>query len=111
MPASAVSLIDGPESLHTSNTGSTLYSARLVELLNTDASGISFSIFPAVAELAALVGTETKTDLEIRSFKTVQSGLVITSPLAGTMVSSGQFVTVADGFESGDITNWSLSQQ
>ncbi len=48
---SAISVFDGLDSIHTSATGSSAYAARIMELLNSDATGTSFGVFPAPSSL------------------------------------------------------------
>ena len=46
MPASATTVYDGFESIHTFVTGSANYSSRMIELYNTDATSSEFwSVF------------------------------------------------------------------
>ncbi len=52
--SSAFSVFDGLESIHTSAPSSPAYAARIVELLNSDATGASFGSFPPPSTVASL---------------------------------------------------------
>jgi len=59
--SSASSVFDGLDSIHTSAPKSPAYAARIVELLNSDARGVSFSSFPPPSTLRG--GEQTSVEL------------------------------------------------
>lgn len=96
LPSSAVTTFKGFESLHTSNTSSASYSNRIVGLLNTPVGSSLFAEFPAVATLPpSLQKPAALFELELTRVEALQGGLVIDMPLDGTVVTSGQTVTVS----------------
>lgn len=88
------SVYGGVDGIHIFNTGSALYSARVIELLNTPASEPAFEQFPAPATLFT---AGPAFQLQLRgAFPTASApgSLVITAPPPGAVVTSGATVRV-----------------
>jgi pimeloyl-ACP methyl ester carboxylesterase len=91
---SVFSLLQG--GVHTFNTGSTAYSNRLVELLNTDADNAAFAQFPAPSslDLPEAADLQDRIRASLRAVRSVQPGVVITSPAPGTVITAGSTFVV-----------------
>lgn len=93
----ALSIFPGPEGVHGENTRSGLYSNRVVELLNADSSSPLFARFPAVRTLGDSECASPPKSL-LRSsaprFASIEDGLRITAPAAGSIVAPGTVVQV-----------------
>ena len=112
MPNSAISVFGGGDGIHIGNgdpdgiipgnTGSRLYSDRLIELLDTPVSSSSFAQFPATAGLP-LVGEEVLADIGARlaNAQLGGMGLVITDPAPSTVVTPGATIQVFVDVEPG----------
>lgn len=99
MPAGATTVFGGLSSIHTSVTGNSAYSARLVELLNSSPTGAQFAEFPAPAGLPLLspVGPRSMRErfpTPVLTRVSTAGSLTITSPPDGTQVAPGQIVHV-----------------
>lgn len=85
----ATTVFGGWDGVHVANTGSELYSDRILELIDTPVSSSQFGVLPAPTFVAPPPPEITET----RSLLT-SSSVVITTPSPGTIVVPGQVVTV-----------------
>lgn len=90
--SSAVSVFDGLESIHTSAPKNPAYAARIVELLNSDATGASFASFPAPSTLSS---SRTRLPLSSGLPKIAGSGDIELVLPAGTEGTPGDVLPVA----------------
>ncbi len=104
LPASAQTVHGGGDGIHfgvpfvvPGNTGSSIYSTDLSQLIDTSVGGGQFSQFPAPASLLSAQFSKRLEDSirsRIRRIKSVSPGLTITSPAPDTEVSPGEIITV-----------------
>jgi len=96
LPANAISVFHLLDGIHTFNPGSSAYSNRLVELLNTDHGSAAFAQFPAPSSLGALdaAALQARIRAGLRPVRSVQPGVAITSPAPGTEVTAGSSIQV-----------------
>jgi len=98
--SSAISVFDGLESIHTSAPSSAAYAARIVELLNSDATGASFASFPPPSTVASMPAGEASSVTLPRSAGTGGIALILPD---GAQVAPGEVlpvkVTAANGFD------------
>ena len=103
LPSSAISVFDGLESIHVKVTGSTSYSNRVIDLLNTPADSSEFAEFPAPRTLGPVVQSNSLAEMRSLVKDVVPSGLAIVSPADGSSAVAGTplSVTVApqNGFD------------
>lgn len=98
LPGSAVSVFSLAQGgIHTFNTGSNAYSSRLAELLNTGSEDAAFAQFPAPSslDLPEVAALQVRIQSGLRSARSVQPGVAITSPAPGTVVTAGSTLSVA----------------
>ncbi len=93
--------IDGTDGIHTYNTGSEIYSNRIVELLDSPPMEPLFSNFPAVTSLSLnkvasskIPTTTYNADNVVTKLSSISEELVISSPSEGGIVSAGDTIQV-----------------
>lgn len=105
LPTGAQTVIGGGDGIHfgvpflaPGNTGSTIYSSELSQLIDTSIGSGQFAQLPAPASLLSAQETrrlQALVSARIRPIRSVSPGLTITSPAPGTEVSPGAVITVA----------------
>lgn len=87
----ATTVIPGLEGIHTVNTGSLLYSDRILELIDTPTSGSEFGLLPAPTLTTRAAPRDASSLTPLRR---TPSDVIIVSPSPGTIVSPGEEVVV-----------------
>lgn len=88
--ASATTVFGGWDGVHTSNTGSALYSERILDLIDTPIGSSEFGLFPAPLLASRVPKLIAPKSANIPN----SSNVIIVSPAPGTVVSPGEVVAV-----------------